>query len=200
MFWMNKSYHPVSSDVELNNLQITNTANFAASKQLTWAQRRLKGWRFGVLSGALLAATVLILNFAVTIAALNNQDSSDSRRRLLFEGDCTKAERLNVVAHLLINAMSTILLSASNYGMQCLSAPTRNEIDVAHASKRWLDIGVLSVRNIKTISLKRSILWALLGLSSLPLHLLYVDYDGTRNISSQLTIRLTVTIRQSSQQ
>jgi hypothetical protein len=73
---------------------------------------------------------------------------------------------------LLINALSTILLSASNYTMQCLSAPTRSEVDDAHSTGKWLDIGVPSVRNLGRIARKRVILWWLLGASSLPLHLL----------------------------
>jgi hypothetical protein len=172
MFRSSTIYDRVPSDVELNTLQPSpSPANLLLTKS-SWRTRHLKGWRFGVLNGAALATTVLILNLAVTIAAFRRQHNDNSGRRLLFEGDCAKAEQLNVVAHLLINAMSTILLSASNYGMQCLSAPTRSEIDVAHAKKRWLDVGVLSVRNIKSINPKRAILWACLGLSSFPLHLL----------------------------
>ena len=57
--------------------------------------------------------------------------------------------------------------------MQILSAPTRKEIDKAHARKKWLDIGVPSVRNLKNVATKKVVMWCLLGLSSLPLHLLY---------------------------
>lgn len=57
--------------------------------------------------------------------------------------------------------------------MQCLSAPTRKEIDRAHARGVWLDIGIPSVRNLRYISKRRVLIWALLGLSSLPLHLFY---------------------------
>jgi hypothetical protein len=108
----------------------------------------------------------------VTLANGATKQREGPGRRLLFEGDCHTAEQLNIVAHLLINAMSTILLSASNYGMQCPSAPTRKEFDIAHAKKHWLDVGVLSVPNIKSINPKRAILWGILGLRSLPLHLL----------------------------
>ena len=56
--------------------------------------------------------------------------------------------------------------------MQCLTAPTRTDIDEAHAKGRRLDIGILSVRNLGSIGVKRVLLWSLLGLSSVPLHLL----------------------------
>lgn len=76
--------------------------------------------------------------------------------------------------HLLINALSTILLNSSNYCMQCFSAPTRKELDKAHSKGKWLDTGVMSTRNLRHIATKRVVLWWLLGVSSLPLHLFKV--------------------------
>lgn len=70
------------------------------------------------------------------------------------------------------NALGTLLLSGSNYCMQVLCAPTRRELDQAHAQGRWLDIGVPSFRNLWRISPKRVVVWWVLGLSSIPLHLL----------------------------
>ena len=57
--------------------------------------------------------------------------------------------------------------------MQCLSSPTRSEIDKAHGQGVWLDIGVPSVRNLRRLSTTRIVLWWLLAVSSVPLHLLY---------------------------
>ncbi|KAK5135355.1 hypothetical protein LTR08_005297 [Meristemomyces frigidus] len=57
--------------------------------------------------------------------------------------------------------------------MQCLCSPTRREVDKAHAKGDWMDIGVASVRNIYKINWRRSLLWGLLALSSVPIHLLY---------------------------
>ncbi|KAL1595278.1 hypothetical protein SLS60_009968 [Paraconiothyrium brasiliense] len=57
--------------------------------------------------------------------------------------------------------------------MQCLSAPTRKELDQAHARQSYLDIGVLSPRNLKYISKNRRVRWLILGLSTIPLHLFY---------------------------
>jgi glutaredoxin-related protein len=68
--------------------------------------------------------------------------------------------------------LSTILLGASNYCMQCMSAPTRAEAEQAHAKFRWVDIGTPSIRNLGKIRGLRVVLWLLLGISSLPLHLL----------------------------
>ncbi|KAL6228905.1 hypothetical protein BDW75DRAFT_123488 [Aspergillus navahoensis] len=110
---------------------------------------------------------VLILNLSVICWASVRDRSS------LFLGDCDRMKRISVGIHLLINIFSTTLLSASNYGMQCLSAPTRQDVDRSHAKKQWLDIGVSSLRNLLQVSWTRVLPWLGLLLSSLPLHLLW---------------------------
>ena len=179
LFRSNKTvYSQVSNDVELSTFHDqTQTVQRTTIEKPSWYQQHFTGWRFGILNGAILALAVLILNVAVTLVPMGRDVPEDGQtgqkgRRLIFEGDCGQASRLNVLAHLLINALSTILLSASNYGMQVLSAPTRSEIDYAHVKKKWLDIGVLSIRNLKSISRSRAIVWFMLTASSLPLHLL----------------------------
>ena len=128
------------------------------------------GWRRGIFLGCISAFTVLGLNLIVTVIAA--QAPLHPSGRTLFEGSCDTAARFNAGIHFLINVMSSVLLTASNYGMQCLSAPTRAEVDRLHQKRVWLDIGVLSVRNIRRIHWVRGLLWSILGLSSLPLHFL----------------------------
>lgn len=57
--------------------------------------------------------------------------------------------------------------------MQCVTSPTRSECDAAHARGDWLIIGIAGTRNLKRISYQRRVVWALLALSSVPIHLLY---------------------------
>lgn len=38
--------------------------------------------------------------------------------------------------HIIINILSTALLAASNYVMQCLSAPTRPDVNEAHTQRK----------------------------------------------------------------
>jgi hypothetical protein len=130
---------------------------------------RFTGWRFGALHFGFWATLVFLINFVVTIWG-----SISRRSGVLFEGDCDRVEFLNTALHVLINVLSTILLSGSNYCMQCLSAPTRSEVDTAHAEGKWLDIGIPSLRNVKHLGRKRTILWVVLAITSLPLHLLWV--------------------------
>lgn len=145
----------------------------------SWLQRHTTGWRFGMVACALSATAVFLINLIVFIRAEQQNGTLKvpfevDGKHSLYNGSCNMTRRLNTGIHLLINLLSTILLGASNYCMQCMSAPTRKEVDLAHARKKWLDIGVLSLRNLSRISRKRVTLYWLLGFSSLPLHLLCV--------------------------
>jgi hypothetical protein len=144
------------------------------------------GWRFGALHFSFWAAVVFSINLIVTVWGSTVRSSG-----ILLEGECDHVELLNTGLHVLINVLSTILLSGSNYCMQCLSAPTREEVDKAHAQKRWLDIGIPSIRNVRHLGKKRIILWITLAITSLPLHLLYVFLCPTiqRPLTATVTIR-----------
>lgn len=132
----------------------------------------MEGYHFGTLSGALVAAMVLIINLCFTIWAVSSFRTQNGLGTL-YDGSCKRTRTLAFWIHLAINVFSTLLLSASNYSMQCLSSPTRGEIDKAHGQGIWLDIGVPSVRNLRRLSPIRVAFWWLLAISSIPLHLLY---------------------------
>jgi hypothetical protein len=131
----------------------------------------LYGWRTGALTAALLAAVSLLANLIIVIW-LGAHGSGDSLVEL-YNGDCGRVQTMDVWVHLAINVVSTLLLGGSNYCMQCLSAPTRADLDRAHAKATFLDIGVPSVRNLWSVPRYKMLLWWALGLSSVPLHLMY---------------------------
>lgn len=143
------------------------------SKTLSWIRLYTTGWRCGLLNAAIVALCVLLTNVIVTIVRWKTApgDSIDGSGTF-FEGPCDAVRRRNMLYHLFINAASTLLLGASNYGMQILSAPTRKEINAAHMRRRPLDIGILSLKNLRSIAWSRAALLLALGASSLPLHLL----------------------------
>lgn len=93
------------------------------------------------------AIVVLLINILLYIVASAKHEVAGSFATL-DDGDCGTTKRLDLWLHLLINILSTILLGASNYSMQCLAAPTREDIDQAHRNNSWMDIGVPSLRNI----------------------------------------------------
>ena len=133
------------------------------------------GWHTGVLGCATSVMVVLLINVSLTIYAATNPEYKMARERgigTLYEGSCHKTRTIGLWLHLGINVLSTLLLSGSNYTQQCLAAPTRSEIDAAHARRRWMDIGVPSIRNLIRIKPERTYLWIAIGITSIPLHLL----------------------------
>lgn len=118
--------------------------------------RKQEKWRRSVLACACATTVVFFVNFILTLfLAAHPQREESPGRYTIYTGKCETVNRWNTVLHLIINAFSTILLSSSNYCMQCLSAPTRKEIDIAHQRNKWLDIEILSFRNQKYIERKR---------------------------------------------
>lgn len=139
-----------------------------------WYHRLKKpqGYRFGVLCCAVISAVVFIINLILTVCALLSSEIQNGLGTLQ-NGSCKTTGTLTFWIHLIINILSTFLLGASNYSMQCLSSPTRNEVDKAHDQGTWMDIGVPSLKNLQRLSTYRKLLWWLLAISSIPLHLLY---------------------------
>ena len=134
--------------------------------------RKLNGYHFGVMCCAWTSAVVLVVNLTATIWGIKKFGILDGLGTLQV-GDCNATSRLGFWLHLTINGLSTLLLSASNYSMQCLSSPTRSEINRAHQKCIWLDIGIRSVKNLRRLSWPRIVLWWALAISSIPLHLFW---------------------------
>lgn len=75
----------------------------------------------------------------------------------------------------MINILSTALLGASNYCMQCLAAPSREQVDKAHNQKTWVRIGVPNIIDLVRYQTgKRRFLGSILLITSLPIHLMFV--------------------------
>jgi hypothetical protein len=131
-----------------------------------------RGWRGGINVGITIAITVLLLNVAILAWAATRPRNADGYKSA-YSGSCSTSKTLSRWIHLGINILSTLLLGASNYAMQCLMAPTRKEIEYAHSILgSWAHIGVPSLRNLGIGNSGKSVLWFFLGMSSVPLHLL----------------------------
>lgn len=160
------------------------------TKKCSWS-----GWRFGVAMSAALASLVsrtcptrlnvpaqkvdppqLLLMNVLFVAICSASYVFKGGIGTLFDGDCHYVESTAVWLHVAINILFSLLLGASNYTMQVLCSPTRSDIDSAHANGDWVDIGVPGIRNIRgKIARRRATMWWILGLSSVPIHLLYVN-------------------------
>lgn len=137
-----------------------------------WRTRR----RTALSGGCTVAASTLLLNITATVYLYRNSIPDhgihEPTNPRFFMGDCATASKLNTYLHILINVISTLLLSSSNMFMQLLLAPTRAEVDALHARQQWIDIGIPNLRNLRFVGNRNRFLWFILAFSSLPLHLL----------------------------
>ena len=138
----------------------------------TTSWQKINGYHSGVMWCAWISGSFLTINTIATIWC-SATFGMEGGLGTIQDGSCTITKKLGFWLHLVINVLSTLLLGASNYSMQCLSSPTRAEIDKAQQRNQWLDIGVPSLGNLRRISASRITLWWLLAASSIPLHLFY---------------------------
>lgn len=128
------------------------------------------------LFGCILATGfVLIINLSI-VMFLSLRNGVNQNLGDLYTRDCQNMDTINMVVHLFINILSSIVVAASNFCAQLLAAPTRAEVTDAHKDGKWLDVGTPSFRNLfgGRIATKRKLLWVGLAFSSVPLHLLSV--------------------------
>jgi hypothetical protein len=175
-----------------STVPLTSSAHHASSRSSWWSHRRSEGvptkkrspwrqptgWRFGTTVAAFMTFTILIINIvmlgmasSIPPIAIDPDEKPSGNIRSVKQGECDEIKKLGIGLHLLINIVSTLLLGASNYCMQTISAPTRQDIDDAHSRGLFMDIGIPSIRNLRMIKTRRLIVWLCLGLSSIPLHL-----------------------------
>lgn len=140
-----------------------------ANARATDETRRFSGWRGGILAASVSSGTVLLINIIFTAWAAA-KSGSGVQVGTIYAGECAVVSATDSRLHIAINVMGTILLGASNFTMQCLTAPTRKQVDEAHAKGKYLDIGLPSPKNLR--GWKKKILFTLLVLSTVPLHFL----------------------------
>ncbi|KAL9598644.1 MAG: hypothetical protein Q9219_004390 [cf. Caloplaca sp. 3 TL-2023] len=131
---------------------------FHLHRRTSWRQRYIEGWRAGATASCITAVCVLIINVTLLIWAANRYHTVKGIGTI-YSGSCATAKSRTTWLQLVVNVLSSTVLGASNYCMQCLSSPTRCEVDKAHARGQSLDIGIPSIQNLKAINWKRRWLW-----------------------------------------
>lgn len=135
-------------------------------------QSRHLSWRLGVLGALVISILVLLTNISLLIVGGVGYKGYMRGIGTLDSGASSHIQKTGAGLYVLINILSTALLISSDHCIQILSAPSREDLDFIHSRKGWLDIGIISFRNICYIKRLRFIFWLILRLSSLPLHLL----------------------------
>ncbi|KAJ5647461.1 hypothetical protein N7490_003833 [Penicillium lividum] len=181
----NPRYHGVSlrqpnkSEVQLVTIHAPKLYSDADQAESAVSLVQKPHWIKGVYLCARLGAFVLLINvISICVAAgLSKRYDGDgvwmNGSKVVFQGSCSSVKNWDTALHLIINALSTSILAASNYCMQSLVAPTREEVDACHAKGEWLDIGTASFRNLFKIGRRRVVLWIILLITATPFHVLY---------------------------
>ncbi|KAJ2982620.1 hypothetical protein NUW58_g6403 [Xylaria curta] len=150
-----------------------------------------KAWKSTAWANVALVFVLEILLVSFLGISLAKPASSITTSTIIYEASCAKTQNLNIILHLIINLASTGLVASSNYFMQILSAPSREEIDKAHKKLKALDIGLPSLHNFRHLSRLKQMSWLVLLISSVPVHLFFnssvfeTTYQGS---NWQLTI------------
>lgn len=173
--------------------------------------KRTTGWRAGTQICCLAVILCIIIELVLLIWAVVT-NGHRATTGLIYEGGCDTVRKLEVWLLLPLNIAATILISTSNYVMQVMSAPDREEIDQAHRFAKPIAVGGIrsgasrcdymkstqnndpdrpELQKIGALSddlqrnRSRRFLWWLLLLSSLPIHLfLNVAFYGSVQASN----------------
>ncbi|KAI1088679.1 hypothetical protein F5B19DRAFT_505454 [Rostrohypoxylon terebratum] len=134
---------------------------------------RSSGWRQAAKVNSIILATMsmTLIGFLIAATSKNGLDKAV----FFYDGDCDggNVAQLNTALHLLINIISTLVVTSSNFFMQVLNSPSRQELNTAHFQGSWMGIGIPSVRNVFRVSRFKTWSWVCLLLSSIPIHLLF---------------------------
>ncbi|KAH6877091.1 hypothetical protein B0T10DRAFT_552213 [Thelonectria olida] len=129
-------------------------------------------WKRIAFFNAICIGVLLIFLSVVLIITYNRTGHLDAAVNL-YRGPCSQSKTINLLLHLLLNILGTLILASSNFFMQILNAPTRADLDCAHARSSWVNVGVPSLRNLVHLGPLRFLCWLILACSSVPLHLFF---------------------------
>ena len=185
--YQNSTYHPVHQSEPVQNVPakwrptpteyFIQEADQLPKPKQTWFQSHFGGLKRTLRLFLAVAVIVLIVNVSWLLYAKTRYGGIDSGFGIIQRGNCDVAKSTNTWLHLLINVLSTLLLTGSNAFMTAYCCPSRKEIDKAHARRKWLHVGMLSLRNLSKIAKRKSLIVLLLCLTSIPFHLLFVPLE-----------------------
>ena len=137
------------------------------------SETRNSGWRTGTRVCCCAVVCCIIIEAVLLIWAVKTSVGG-AGSGLLYEGNCEKVKSMAVWLLLPLNIAATVLIGTSNYVMQVMAAPDRTEIDLAHRFARSIAVGGIRFQDLRSGhgGDRRRAIWWLLGLSSLPIHLL----------------------------
>ncbi|KAJ5109388.1 hypothetical protein N7456_006063 [Penicillium angulare] len=120
---------------------------------------------------------VLAINIIFTVAAVGVSASKGNNHGFgsitMYRGSCKTAQYMKIGLHLLLNVLSVAMTATSSYCCTILMAPSRSDVDEAHAKGTWLSIGVSSWRNFWNLKAQSQVLWVSLLATSMIMQMVY---------------------------
>ncbi|KAL4912065.1 hypothetical protein BDW62DRAFT_195499 [Aspergillus aurantiobrunneus] len=120
---------------------------------------------------------VLVINIIFTIVAVGVSASKGRDHGfgsiMIYRGSCTTTQYMKFGLHLLVNVLSVTMTATSSYCCTIIMAPSRSDVDKAHAKGTWLSIGVGSWRNFRNLEPPGQVLWGLLLVTSMVMQMVY---------------------------
>ncbi|RYP59574.1 hypothetical protein DL769_008482 [Monosporascus sp. CRB-8-3] len=175
-------YGHYSSSTDLTRGAARGGNGYSSASRHSGLRRHFTGWRGGVVFNMIIFFLILVVEIVLLIVVLTKTGllAGDPT---MWSGDCRKARDINVGLHAIISVFSVVFLAGANYVFQVLTSPTRGEVDKAHESKRWLDIGVTSMRNFAHISgfrvfLGSAVLFTAISIQVMYNAVIYVSREG----------------------
>ena len=138
----------------------------------------------------LFAASLCLVIEAVLLLSALSLSVGTFGSGLLYKGSCNHVKSLTVWLLLPLNIAATVLISISNYVMQVMAAPDREEVDYAHSLATSITIAGMRFRNLQFGGRRRRVIWWILCVSSLPIHVLLNSaiYGSVQAIDSGVLI------------
>ncbi|KAF4458018.1 hypothetical protein F53441_172 [Fusarium austroafricanum] len=151
----------------------------------------ITGWRAGVAVNMFLAFLILVASI-VCLAIASAQGHMSTWGSSLMEGSSTTVEGIARGIVAAVNVFAIVLIAGANYVVQILNSPTRAEVDNAHSTFKWLDIGIPSLRNMSLISSTRAtlsgVMMAFALLSQVIYNAIIITTEQTEKSKSSLDV------------
>lgn len=106
----------------------------------------------------LLLAFLVLLPAVVCLAIASAKGHVGLEDSAFMDGSPRKVRDVGRGIQAAVNIFAVMLIAGGNYVVQIFASPTRAEVGNAHEKRKWLDIGVPTLRNLGGISKTRAIL------------------------------------------
>ena len=118
-----------------------------------------------------MSLSVGILIVLIVVLSLSLHSTGINGFTPIYQGRCDTTSKVNSGLQFIVAILSVLLSVASDFFLRLAISPTTQDVSKAHSQGTWLDIGTHSPRNMRFVSVWRTLAWLILIISSAPLQL-----------------------------